>query len=249
MSPTRRSFPLAWYALLLAVVFIAGDTNLQTLPAGQQPAELKSKAGEYAAPEDLTQARNREQSPHAARIEAALLEQTEVAFVGQTIAEAIQFLAELHDLPIRFDKAALQEGGIPTDTVIDDLVISGITLESALNLIFEEVEFQAGALEELTWIVEDEVMKITTKFGAEERIETHVYDVSGLLRARYSGTELAQLVEVMTERESWESAGGLGVVMEIDDGLVVSNSQPVHREVAALLDQLLRLSRSTGPSR
>ncbi|MDZ4685500.1 MAG: hypothetical protein SH850_10590 [Planctomycetaceae bacterium] len=114
----------------------------------------------------------RKNSPIEQRIEAALGERTELAFADTALTDAIDFLKDYHQISIYIDEAALQDEGVDPSTPIN-LELSGITLRSALRLLL-------GA-QGLTYVIEDEVMKITTQTKADEVMTTRVYPVADLV--------------------------------------------------------------------
>ena len=111
-------------------------------------------------------------SPNERRIQKALLETTEVSFTDNPLEEALNYLEDLHHIEIWLDKAALSDEGINSDQQIT-LVMSGISLRSALRLMLEPLG--------LTYLIEDEVMKITTQAKADEKMSTRVYPVADLV--------------------------------------------------------------------
>ena len=111
-------------------------------------------------------------SPAEERIQAALSETTEVEFVDTSLKDAMEFVADLHDITIILNETALSEEGIASDEPITQ-VLSGISLRSTLKIILEPLG--------LTYIIEDEVMKITTEIDAEEQLSTRVYPVGDLV--------------------------------------------------------------------
>ncbi|HEY0983203.1 hypothetical protein [Schlesneria sp.] len=110
-------------------------------------------------------------SPREQRIQEALKESTEVSFTDQPLKDALDYLEELHGIEIIIDDAALADAAISTDQPVN-LNITGITLRSALRLMLERLQ--------LTYIIEDEVMQITTQEKAEEKTSTRVYPVADL---------------------------------------------------------------------
>ena len=114
-------------------------------------------------------------SPNEQKISDALDQVTSLEFPDNTLREVIDFISDLHNIPIRLDDKALSDEGLDAETRIN-LVVSGITLRSALNLMLEKV----GDVE-LTFIIEDEVMKITTVEKAQLRPQTRVYPVGDLV--------------------------------------------------------------------
>jgi hypothetical protein len=113
-------------------------------------------------------------SPAEERIRRALVDPqgVEIEFIDQPLKEAMEYLADAHGITIILDEKALQDEGIQTDEPLNH-VLSGITLRSALRIILEPLG--------LTYIIEDEVMKITTQIAADEALSTRVYPVGDLV--------------------------------------------------------------------
>ena len=126
----------------------------------------------------------RQISPAEKRIQAALNQETETGFVDTPLKEGISFLAEMHHIEILVDNAALNEEGLDSQEVIN-LDVAGITLRSALRIILEPLQ--------LTYIIENEVMKVTTDKAADKKLETHVYDVRKLAKADLGSDDLVEI--------------------------------------------------------
>lgn len=105
-------------------------------------------------------------------IRDSLDDQTRLEFLNTSLSDALSFLGDVHEINIIPDRRALEEDGISIDELTVDQVLSGITLRSALEIILEE--------HDLTYIIEDEVMKITTVTAAESKPGTRVYPVADL---------------------------------------------------------------------
>ena len=106
------------------------------------------------------------------KISSALDDQTTFNFIDTPLVDAIQFIAQQHELPIIMEQLALDDAGIPSDEPMN-LVLSGITLRSGLKILLKDLN--------LTYVIEDEVMKITTVDLANERLSTRVYPVGDLV--------------------------------------------------------------------
>lgn len=107
-----------------------------------------------------------------AKILAALGDKTVLEFTDQPLTEAIQYLKERHEIEIQLDEKALEEEGVGTETPVTRN-ISGITLRSALRLLLSDLD--------LTYVVKNEVLLITTKAEAEALLVTKVYPVGDLV--------------------------------------------------------------------
>lgn len=106
------------------------------------------------------------------RISAELDKQTEIDFQDQPLTDVVTFLADFHNIPIIIDTEALTEEGIATDTPVTR-TLTGIKLRSALKIILQPLQ--------LSYVIEDEVMKITTLTKEKDRLQTRVYPVGDLV--------------------------------------------------------------------
>ncbi len=114
----------------------------------------------------------RSDSPNEQKIYNSLDEITNVEFPGNTLTDVIEYIGSQHNIPIILDETALSNEGISGDDEVE-LVLSGITLRSALKLLLKPLA--------LTYVIEDEVMKITTEIEAELSLQTRVYPVADLV--------------------------------------------------------------------
>ncbi|NQV28820.1 MAG: VWA domain-containing protein, partial [Rhodopirellula sp.] len=106
------------------------------------------------------------------RISAALDDQTNLNFAETPLTDVVTYLQRLHEIPIILDTVAIEEAGLLVDEPVN-LILAGVTLQSALKIMLSEFE--------LTYVIEDEVMKITTIEVANEKLSTRVYPVGDLV--------------------------------------------------------------------
>ena len=152
------------------------QTELSHVPTPDEPPIL------YPDPEVwqlLTERRKKykavdltENNPNEAKIVAALDDKTELEFVDQPLSDVIDYLKERHAIEIQLDTKALTDAGLGSDTPITRN-IRGITLRSALRLMLSEMD--------LTYVIRDEVLMITSKTEAENMLSTKVYPVADLV--------------------------------------------------------------------
>jgi hypothetical protein len=128
----------------------------------------------------------------------APLEHTEVP-----LEEVIDILQEDYGIPIVFDNAALDEVAISPETEIT-VSLRHITLRSALNHLFKQ-----PGVEDLTYVIDDEVLLITTieRAGATLTIRMHRVDDLDLFGGSSGGFGVAEKGMGM---ESGGSSGGRG---------------------------------------
>jgi len=105
-------------------------------------------------------------------IEDALKSPTQLEFIETQLQDVVDFLKEYHNIEIQIDTRALEQVGIPTDTPITKN-LKGVSLRSALRLMLRELD--------LTYVIEDEVLLITTPEEAEQKLTTKVYPVADLV--------------------------------------------------------------------
>ena len=91
------------------------------------------------------------------RIWQALDSVTEIQFTDTPLRDIVAYIAQLHDIPVLLDTANLTADGITGDEEIT-VIVSGITLRSALNLMLGSVHDVP-----LGFVIQNEVLKITTR--------------------------------------------------------------------------------------
>ncbi|WP_145308376.1 vWA domain-containing protein [Gimesia fumaroli] len=111
-------------------------------------------------------------SPAEQRIFEELQKETEANFPDIPLSEVMTYFAELHNITILINSNDLGEEGLTPDEPVN-VSLSGIKLKSALNIILKPIG--------LTYVIEDEVMKITTILKADEIYSTRVYPVADLV--------------------------------------------------------------------
>lgn len=112
------------------------------------------------------------------RILQALDRETSFDYLDQPLKDVIDDISYTHEIPIVLDTKALEGFGIDTGTPITR-TLKGISLRSALRLMLNELE--------LTYVIKDEVLQITTPDEAEAQLITKVYPVGDLVIPVISG--------------------------------------------------------------
>jgi hypothetical protein len=175
-----------------------------------------------------------------AAIEKALASPTQIEFVETPLQDVIDYLKDYHHIEIQIDTKALNDVGVdPSKTISKNF--KGISLRSALKLILRELK--------LTYVIQDEVLLITTPQQAEKRLTTKVYPVADLVGCRDGKGEpwddYDTLVDVITgtiQPTTWDQVGGSGSISGAGLGsarvLIVSQSQDVHQQIIDLLEQI-----------
>ena len=106
------------------------------------------------------------------KILAELEKPTKLEFIDTPLEDVIAQLKEYHQIEIQLDRGALDDMGIGTDTPVTRQ-LHGISLRSALRLMLGDLD--------LTYMIDNEVLMITTREKAESRLTTRVYPVADLV--------------------------------------------------------------------
>ena len=114
----------------------------------------------------------KENGASEAKILAALDEKTDLDFAEQPLSDVVDYLKQRHSIEIQLDKKALTDSGIGSEVPITR-ALKGITLRSALKLLLGELD--------LTYVVRNEVLMITSKSEAEQMLSNRVYPVADLI--------------------------------------------------------------------
>jgi hypothetical protein len=136
-------------------------------PSAQVWQELTARRKERYRSMDLAN-----KGPREKKIDEQLHAPTTLEFIDTPLSEVVAYLKDLHGIEIQLDKKALEELGVAADTpVTKDL--KGISLRSALRLMLGELD--------LTYLIVDEVLLITSKDRRDNELSTKVYPVADLV--------------------------------------------------------------------
>lgn len=208
--------------------------------AGETPEGEKSVlTGELAA-KDATHGQDfcrcvGESDPKAVtRIETALnklLGSNGLDFTDTPLEEVVNLLQEEYGIPIQIDGAALEETGLDLSEPVT-INLHNVSLRSALRLMLKKLN--------LTYIIQDEVLLITTPDEAESQLLTCVYNIRGFVEdtSDKSIDSLIDTIASCVSRETWKENGGTEAeIRALKPGmLVISQTQAVHEEIASLLN-------------
>ena len=113
-------------------------------------------------------------TPAEKAIREKLVEPVDVAFDGRQLTQVMQSLSEMTGIPIFIDPLGLAAEGLTSDQRINlNLNGQSVSLKSALNLMLEPLN--------MTYVIKDEVLKITSKNTTNQRRVTLTYPVRDLV--------------------------------------------------------------------
>ncbi len=180
---------------LTADAFLAAlyQSELAHIPFPDEPPVVYPPAEVWQA---LTERRKKWKSVDLVRdnkieeeIRQRLDDPSTVKFIDTPFIDCLKFLADEHKINIVPQKKVLEDDGIDTSTPIN-LELTGVSLRSVLKLLLQELQ--------CTYVIEDEVMKITTALKAGEQLTTRVYYVGELV------------IPIITPQQGGIGGGGFG---------------------------------------
>ena len=211
---------------------------------GELRAAIESAAGGKENHDPLYVPRR---GPAEQKIEAALNGPADVTFKKAPLTDVVRCLADRYKIEVRLDRKALSEAGIGTDTAVTKHV-KGTTLKAALRLMLHEFG--------LAYVIEDEVLLITTTEAAEQREITVIYPVADLVvtgrdengRDITDFESLMDLIYSTVDPTTWPDVGGPMPLSHFSVGkahfLVIPQMQEVHEDIAAMLTGLREAKRA-----
>lgn len=148
-------------------------------------------------------------------------------FPGNPLEDVVDFLADIHQIPVLIDTVALEDIGLMSDVEVK-LVIKKLSLHHALTLLLRP--------HDLSYVVRDGALLITSGEEADFYTETRVYDVRPL---RVQDPDaLADVLIYTTGDETWSEFGGPGDLSYFQGSIIIKQNQKTHREIESLLNLL-----------
>lgn len=157
-----------------------------------------------------------------------LQENTSVSFRDTPLATAVEELVETTGVDIRIDVNALRDSRIRTREPVT-LNLSERSLETILRVMLSNLQ--------LTWILQDGVLWVTTRERADALRKTAVFDVRDLCRDEKESEALQFAIQTQTASE-WMDISGAGGTIEFArvGTMVIRQTESGLREVEELLE-------------
>ncbi|MCA9228150.1 MAG: hypothetical protein KDA47_21155, partial [Planctomycetales bacterium] len=161
----------------------------------------------------------------------------QVEFVDTPLTDVAKFLTEQLGVSVVIDRLSLQDDGIDPNVAVT--FKARATADRLLLHMLEPLG--------LTYLVDDEVIQITTPTQAEARLTTRVYPVYDLIddtkREVWDSSQLEELRDALTTvvaTDSWDSVGGPGAVAgwTRTPALIIGQTIEVHDRIERFLADL-----------
>lgn len=145
--------------------------------------------------------------------------------------------------PVVIDLRGLQDAGLDDRTPIT-MTIKGISNQSAIRFVLDELD--------LTYLIRDECVQITSLDVAELNLVTRVYPVWDLVKPVDPNVSsdfgsLIDLIETTFSPTSWVAMGGPSSIGIYRGMLIISQTEEVHREIHLGLAALRKARLSDQP--
>jgi hypothetical protein len=239
----------------LSIVSPSGLAQQAQDPFGPGPNTVaqahQSPASETSAPAasgtaDFCRCVGESEAGAVAKIKQALgkpLTNEGLEFSDTPLEEVAVRLQDEYRIPVQFDTKALEEAGMDVTEPVSAR-LHGISLNAALRLMLGQLQ--------LVYVIENEVLMITTPEEAETQLDVCVYDVRGIVN-RGDDQSIRQLVDTIVScvaSNTWrDNGGGVAEIRPLNSGLlVVSQTRQVHEEIRALLSTI-RDMREQSPAK
>jgi hypothetical protein len=149
------------------------------------------------------------------------------------LRDVIAGFRKVAGIDVLIDRRGLEDAGLDLDTPITARLPAGLPLATALDVAIREAD--------LTWMVRDDLLEITTSERAQERLFVHVHDVADLADTAGGLQLLIDLIQSAVAADTWDTVGGPGSIRPVDGDvpcLVVRHSTAGHRQVHGFLESL-----------
>lgn len=181
-------------------------------------------------------------SDREAAIAEMLDQMVSFSFVEEPLHTAVRQISEAHDIPIVVDARALEEIGLSFEEPVS-LTLQNVSLRSFLRLMLRSLD--------LTYLIKDEVMQITTIEAAEQNLINRIYFLEGLGGPGDEADSVRKLVMATVVPDTWDDLGGPSGItpFAVDDrpAIVVSTTSDVHDQIQDLLRSLRKAGSTIGP--
>jgi general secretion pathway protein D len=116
---------------------------------------------------------DRRRSPKEIEIEQKLKSPVSLQFTKAPLQEVVDYLSKVTDVNMHLDPTGLAASGVEPNTPVTINLQQEISLRSALQLILDPLR--------LSWVIKEEVLKITSSDLRDEEVYTITYDVADLV--------------------------------------------------------------------
>ncbi len=150
-----------------ASIPFAGDKNPLVFPDAKAWNKLS------ASRQKISASQKRQRSEREIEIDKKMRTPVSLQFTAAPLSKVLETLAKLGEVNLYLDPQGLLQEGVTSDTPVTIELRNEIMLKSALNLILEPLH--------LSYVVKDEVLKITSEAMRDGQVYMQTYNVADLV--------------------------------------------------------------------
>jgi len=140
----------------------------------------------------------------------------------------LDVLAEIQraqGIPVQIDKKAFEDAGLDLQIPITQS-IPDLSLRSAIHLLMDNLD--------LTYLIRNDVLMITTKDRASEFLNVVLYPVP----RGHGPSPVVDVIRNTIAPKTWDLVGGQATIQRVGSFLCVSQTEEIHHEVRGFLERL-----------
>ncbi|WP_345682847.1 hypothetical protein [Novipirellula caenicola] len=209
---------------LLTLLIPLGLMPTQRAQAQQDPFGSEAKP---AATPDTPPSMTIGQDPIEQQLRRKLSEQTSIHVDEVPLSEFLHLLSEKTNTPMVLDTRAIEEIGLSPQQHIH-VSLQNVSLRTVLKISLRPLD--------LTYMIKDELIQITTPECAENNLVTKVYALADSLKGKTP--KVIRAVTSTITPDTWEVLGGPSTIVAIESVLVVSTTEKTHEQIGDLLEKI-----------
>ncbi len=176
------------------------------------------------------------------RIRKTLGQKISVDINQVALRDLVSFVSGEVEIPMVIDQRSLAEVGLDIGTPVSKR-LTNVSLRAALKLILRDLE--------LTYVVKDEVLQITTVEAAEQKPMTRIYFIEGLGFRHDELDSVRNLIQSTVAPATWSLTGSeiarLNSMHHKRPALVVTTAYYKHEQIAELMAALRQSQAGRDP--
>ncbi len=163
---------------------------------------------------------------------AVLATSIDFEFVETPLQEVVQWLGEQTDTQFELNTAAVEEWGIDVDQLVT--VRGKGPVRELIRRVCEPLD--------LTYVVTESTIEITTLDDGEERRSLRFYDLSYVLPNSANTQSLVNAIQATVVPDSWTEMGGTSSISIVGSMMIVSAPDTVHQSIEILLLNISKMN-------
>ena len=217
-------------------------------PISRKPATRAEQPQVKETPKAAAQEPLREmtRAEREKRIQEALKSPTECAFNECSLTDVLLYFKHRHKIEVQSDQNAMDHAGVTLESPVTKS-LRNVSLRSALRLILKDLG--------LTYVIQDEVLLITSPEEASNKLKVVFYDITDLVVRQSEKGQwqedtdgLVSAIVSSIQSKSWDEVGGPGSINVLSlprrVALVVSQTDDVLEELEDFLAQARKVDAS-----